>query len=344
MALKEMFDFYVEIKWDFESWIPLVSRFLPSDVCKLYKKGAKLRVDCTLGDLARNAASSSNSTPGNSDGPSGISAASVVNWQRGDLTFIFDIEKIGEKSSILYLDNKRKTFSYIIEKDEPANVAGAEVIKDLDKEIDILLSRETIHVKLNTKQATFLPTQVGWFLKKDKIEQMNGYLCQFYDVNNLYIVSKLRSEHLSEEEIRKNEENQKKMRQKLLKNSPSSGSIKSGNKSNSSTSLSKINNENDEKDELNRQLDEMDDIKLNFDVEYRPNLPPPEKTNISWYEYVNSTEGNWPCLGRKHRSKESKKEFKAQLAMVIIFLFYEISIYILIITFNIVSRISINIE
>jgi hypothetical protein len=303
-ALKEMSDFYVEIKWDFESWIPLVSRFLPSDVCKLSKKGTKLRLDCTLGDLARNAASTNNSSPGNSDGPSGISAASVVNWQRGDLTFIFDIEKIGEKSSILYLDNKRKTFSNIIDKQEN------EANKDIEKEIDILLSRETIHVKLNTKQASFIPTTVGWFVKREKVEPTNGYLCQFYDMSNLFIVSKLRSEHLSEEEIKKNEENHKKMRQKLLKNSENSQS------SNSLSQLTK-NNANAEDQDLTQNFEDIDDIKLNFsDVEFRPNLPPPDKASVTWNEYINSNEGQWPCLGRKHRSKESKKEFKAQLAMV----------------------------
>lgn len=296
-ALKEMFDFYVEIKWDFESWIPLVSRFLPSDICKVYKKGTHLRVDCTLGDLAKDAASSN----ANGEKSSSISASSVINWQRGDLSFIFDIENIGKKNSILYLDNKRKTFSNIVDKQE------AETTKDLDKEIDVLLSRESIHVKLNTKQACFLPTQVGWFMKKDKIEHLNGYMCQFYDVSSLYIVSKIRSEHLSEEEIKKNEETQKKMREKLLKSS----------NSNSNNSLSKVNNNSGgENQNSDNNVDEIEDVQLNFlDVEFRPNLPPPDKPNVTWNEYINSTEGNWPCLGRKQRNKENKKEFKAQLAM-----------------------------
>lgn len=32
-------DFYMEIKWDFISWVPFLSRILPSDVCKIYKHG-----------------------------------------------------------------------------------------------------------------------------------------------------------------------------------------------------------------------------------------------------------------------------------------------------------------
>ncbi|TKR62333.1 hypothetical protein L596_026314 [Steinernema carpocapsae] len=36
-------DFYLELKWDFHSWIPLLSKMLPSDVCKIYKRGTSLR-------------------------------------------------------------------------------------------------------------------------------------------------------------------------------------------------------------------------------------------------------------------------------------------------------------
>lgn len=46
---------------------------------------------------------------------------------------------------------------------------------------------------------------------------VNGYNCQFYDINNLFIVSKVRSEHLSEEELKKNEERHKKLKEQLMK-------------------------------------------------------------------------------------------------------------------------------
>ena len=166
-ALKEMDNFYVEVTWNFESWIPIVSRFLPSDVCKLYKYGTKLRVDCTLGDIARA------SKNGNAVSESGINSSSAsahpFSWQRGDLTFLFDIESIGDKNkknSIIFMDNKRQTFVYIDKHTEQEE-------QNFDKETDMLLSREMVFLKLQTKEANFLPTQVGWFSKRDKYEEVD---------------------------------------------------------------------------------------------------------------------------------------------------------------------------
>jgi hypothetical protein len=64
-ALKQMGDFYMELQWDFHSWIPLISRILPSDICKIYKKGCSIRLDTTLVDF------------------------SDMRWERGDISFIF---------------------------------------------------------------------------------------------------------------------------------------------------------------------------------------------------------------------------------------------------------------
>ena len=50
------------------STVPLLSRLLPSDVCRIYKTGACIRLDSTLGDFTE------------------------MRWSRGDLSFIFNGE------------------------------------------------------------------------------------------------------------------------------------------------------------------------------------------------------------------------------------------------------------
>ena len=51
-ALRNLGDFCLELKWDFSSWVPLVSRILPSDICRISKKGASVRLDTTLVDFS----------------------------------------------------------------------------------------------------------------------------------------------------------------------------------------------------------------------------------------------------------------------------------------------------
>ena len=74
-------DFFVKMTWDFQSWFPFVSRILPSDICKIYRKGNRIRMDSTLEDF------------------------SDRHWVRGDLSYIIDFEGKGD-AKILLLDNK----------------------------------------------------------------------------------------------------------------------------------------------------------------------------------------------------------------------------------------------
>ncbi|KAI6172419.1 hypothetical protein M3Y98_00971300 [Aphelenchoides besseyi] len=83
--LNEVDDFYLEFKWNFHSWVPLLSRMLPSDVCRIYKKGCALRMDTTLLNM------------------------SDKSWERGDVSFLFNPELPSDRQSVV-LDNKRRTF------------------------------------------------------------------------------------------------------------------------------------------------------------------------------------------------------------------------------------------
>lgn len=72
----------------FNILVPLVSRVLPSDVCKIHKSGASIRTDTTLVDF------------------------NDMSWERGDISFIFNGDQKPNKS-LAVLDNKAKRYKRV---------------------------------------------------------------------------------------------------------------------------------------------------------------------------------------------------------------------------------------
>ena len=77
--------------------MPLVSRILPSDICKIYKRGSSIRLDTTLLDF------------------------NDMKWERGDISFVFNGHHIHHQigagnnnhSPLVVMDNKLKVFQLI---------------------------------------------------------------------------------------------------------------------------------------------------------------------------------------------------------------------------------------
>jgi hypothetical protein len=88
-SLKKLGDFVVDLKWDFTSWLPLVSRILPSDICKISKKGASIRLDTTLVDFTE------------------------MRWERGDITFLYKGDAATPEESLFVMDNKLRVYQKV---------------------------------------------------------------------------------------------------------------------------------------------------------------------------------------------------------------------------------------
>ena len=51
--LRETPDFYVEMRWEFDSWVPFVKRLAPNDVCRVWKSGSAVRIDASFLGIER---------------------------------------------------------------------------------------------------------------------------------------------------------------------------------------------------------------------------------------------------------------------------------------------------
>ena len=140
-GLKNLGDFSLELKWDFSSWVPLVSRILPSDICKISKRGSSVRLDTTLVDFTE------------------------MRWERGDITFLYRGEEKGDKS-LCVLDNKARVFQW---------VRHQESEMEFEDEVDLLMSSDIVAAQISTKPITFTREKAGWIWKEDRAEQLGKF-------------------------------------------------------------------------------------------------------------------------------------------------------------------------
>lgn len=164
------------MKWEFSSWIPLMSKVCPSDTYKVYKSGSFVRIDTTLLGFDQ------------------------TNWQRGNRSYLF--KGVNDEAHFYEIDHDAKEYSM-------------EVMRDIDVELftnGIPPSKDSIQMRLqapiisnsvDVEKISFERNKSGWFAwKNEKNENVNGFDCRVYNASNVEFVTRTRTEHLNENHSR----------------------------------------------------------------------------------------------------------------------------------------------
>lgn len=169
--LKQAPDFYVEMKWEFTSWVPLASRMCPSDTYKVYKQGSNVRIDTTLLGFDH------------------------ANWQRGNRSYVFKGQNDG--ATMMEVDHETRKV-YV----EHMNLIGDENIQLMEPSEEGILARLTnpiVTTYIDTDKISFERNKAGiWGWRSDKSEAVNGHECKVFSASNVELITKTRMEHLSE--------------------------------------------------------------------------------------------------------------------------------------------------
>ncbi|XP_067009324.1 ankyrin repeat domain-containing protein 13D-like [Anabrus simplex] len=169
--LKEAPDFYVEMKWEFASWIPLVSRLCPSDTYKVYKQGSNVRVDTT------------------------ILGFDHTSWQRGNRSFIFEGHQ--EKPAMMEIDHEAQ--QVYIEDIIMSSPDDLQFLRPSEEAVSARLTSPIVTTYVDTDKICFERNKTGiWGWRADKCDTVNGYDCKVFGAKNVAIVTKTRTEHLTE--------------------------------------------------------------------------------------------------------------------------------------------------
>ncbi|KAK7605067.1 hypothetical protein V9T40_006253 [Parthenolecanium corni] len=166
--LKNIDDFYMELQWEFRTWILGVSHFLPSDRCKIRKRGVSIRMDCTLAgfDYLK------------------------LRYRRGDVSFLFD--GTSPDPTLVFMDNEEKHYVKVDFKDnsEKMNYTSAESM--IKSDIDF--------VTMSTSRITF-KRLTDWFRFNKTIGRFKA---NYYEVCGMQVKYRKRREHLTEQQKKKN--------------------------------------------------------------------------------------------------------------------------------------------
>lgn len=130
LGIEKLPDFYMEIKWDFKSWVPLLSNFCPSDTYKIWKMGSCVRCDTT------------------------IAGFKDLKWVRGNISLLFTGRQSGK---VVLLNHDSKKMEYVNDQFQKSD-------ETVSKELRSIMCRTLVRGDLLLKDVEFSQGS-----KKDKI-------------------------------------------------------------------------------------------------------------------------------------------------------------------------------
>lgn len=196
-TIRTMKDCYIELGWELFSWVPLVGRLLPSDKVRIWKRGLQVRLDTTLID---------------------IQERSIA---RGDRSFVLTADERAGTVSMRVLDRASNSYReglVLKPEDEPGGQAEEKL--DDQEDIDAVMASDLADVDITVSKCSFPRALSGMIFKSERTDELAGHTCRVHTVEGLQVVTRVRREHLSAEDVKANRERARAFRKGMLPSYP----------------------------------------------------------------------------------------------------------------------------
>ncbi|ELU00132.1 hypothetical protein CAPTEDRAFT_220273 [Capitella teleta] len=175
--LRDAADFYVEMKWEFASWVPLVSRMCPSDTYRVWKRGSNVRIDTTLLGFDN------------------------MNWQRGSRSYVFR----GDENATTVMEIDHDACQVHVDtmqvQPDPLDIA---LLAPTEDQVAARITSPIVTTYIDVEKISFERSKSGiWGWRSDKAESVNQYECKVFSASNVELVTKTRTEHLTDKDKQK---------------------------------------------------------------------------------------------------------------------------------------------
>ncbi|KAG0068985.1 hypothetical protein BGZ89_003739 [Linnemannia elongata] len=168
--------FYFQLQWEFQSWVPFVSGLCPKDTYHIWKKGNAVRMDTSLVGFEN------------------------MKWIRGHISIVFRVDP--EHGPELVIIDRVKKITQILARssDDDEEEEHEPTDEEIQDEVSICFNSDITSTNVPTSAIKFQRAKAGmWGYRSNKVEKVGEFECAVWKMDGVEFRTRVRTEHLKDE-------------------------------------------------------------------------------------------------------------------------------------------------
>ncbi|KAF9585591.1 hypothetical protein BGW38_001644 [Lunasporangiospora selenospora] len=173
---EDLDQFYFQLQWEFQSWVPFVSGLCPNDTYHIWKKGNAVRMDTSLVGFEN------------------------MKWIRGHISIIFRVDPKSGPELVIVDRVKKVTQRLAKSSDEEEEKQYDPTDEEVEEEVSICFNSDITSTNVPTSAIKFHRAKQGmWGYRSNKVEKVGEYECAVWKMEGVEFRTRVRTEHLKDE-------------------------------------------------------------------------------------------------------------------------------------------------